>query len=137
VITNLGRTAFRIGDHGNEIGDPVPTGGVLYEGPASTIACATTPYYGRGVKMFPFATRRAGRFQLRVSNLTATQAALNVRRIWNGTMRHASLSDYYVDRVRIRCDDAMPYQLGGDARGYRNEMIFSLSEQPVRLVGKA
>ena len=61
-IINTGRPAFKIGPNGGEISEPIPTGAVLYEGDVTTVMCSTTPYYGYKMSMFPFATKRKGRF---------------------------------------------------------------------------
>lgn len=136
-VVNIGRPAWRVGPDGREVGDPVATGEVLYRGPASMLGVATTPFYGAGLKMFPHATQRAGRFQLRILHMTALQAAMNIVSAWKGTLRHPALHDYYADRVRVVFDDAMPYQLGGEASGYKRELTFSVSQSPIRLVGQA
>ncbi len=135
-ITNLGRPAFRIGPNGREIGPAIPQGGLLYEGPVSAACCATMPYYGYGMKMFPHATKRAGRFQLRLIRMSAIQMALNVPAVWKG-QTPAGILDFYADKVRVQAAGDMPYQLGGEARGYRNEVTFSMAECPVTLVGQA
>jgi diacylglycerol kinase family enzyme len=137
TVTNLGETAWRIGPDGRETGEPVERGEVLYQGPCSLLGTATTPLYGYGMRMFPYATRRAGRMQLRIFNWTALEAGLNLRKIWNGTVHHPRLHDFYVERVRVRFDDAMPYQLGGEASGYRREITFGVAEYPVNLVANA
>lgn len=133
-ITNAGRPAFAIGPTGSEVGDPIPTGGVLFEGMASTVTCATTPYYGYKMKMFPFATGRQGRFQLRVVTMTPVQIAQHIYSAWNGELRHAGLLDYYVDKVHVEFEETIPYQLGGEATGYRKEITFSLAKQPTQMV---
>jgi diacylglycerol kinase family enzyme len=135
-ITNLGRPAFRIAPNGREVGKPIPTGGVLYEGMASTVCCASMPFYGYGMKMFPHATRRAGRFQLRLANMSALQMARCVPSVWRGgTVR--GIHDFYIDSAHIEFEDEMPYQLGGEAMGYRREVTFSLASYPVTLLGQA
>ena len=137
TVTNLGAPAYRIGHAGQEVGEPIDTGEVLYKGPCSLLGTATTPLYGYGMRMFPYATRRAGRMQVRLVNWTALQAGLNLRRVWNGSIRHPDLHDFYADRIRVVFDDAMPYQLGGEASGYRKELTFSVTEFPVNLVANA
>ncbi len=135
-ITNLGRPAFRIGPNGREIGPPIPHGAVIYEGPVGAACCATMPYYGYGMKMFPHATKRAGRFQLRLINMSAIQMALKLPTVWKGGAPNGIL-DFYADRVRVQFAEKMPYQLGGEAQGYRKEVVFSMAECPVTLVGQA
>lgn len=133
-ITNLGRPAFKIGPNGGEIGNPIPTGATLYEGEVSTVTAASTPFYGYKMKMFPFATNRKGRFQLRVVEMTPMQIARNIYSCWNGDLRHPQLLDYYVDRVRVEFEQAMPYQLGGEATGFRKEVVFSLAQTPTKML---
>jgi diacylglycerol kinase family enzyme len=135
-ITNLGRPAFRIDEMGREVGQAVPTGGVLYDGDAAAVCCATMPFYGYKMKMFPHATRRAGRFQLRCVDMSPIQMALNIAKVWRG-QTPPGVHDFYADQVHVEFQDAMPYQLGGEAMGYRNEVTFSLASYPVTLLGQA
>lgn len=137
TITNLGGPAEQIGPDGRPLGPPIPAGGQIYRGPATMIGAGSTPFYGAGVKMFPHATSRAGRFQLRVCALGPWSVARHLPEVWKGTVQHPDLHDFWVERVRMVFDDAMPYQLGGDARGWRREMTFGLAMMPVTLVGQA
>ena len=86
--------------------------------------------------MFPFASQLTQRFQIRVIDMSAFQMVNNLYAAWNGELRHSNIHDFYADRVRIVCEDAMPYQLGGEAAGYRKELVFSMSEQPIDLIGR-
>ncbi|MCB9777843.1 MAG: diacylglycerol kinase [Alphaproteobacteria bacterium] len=137
TVINLGGPAWRIGPDGRERGAPIARGEVLFHGRATMVGAASTPFYGAAMHMFPFATARAGRFQLRISALSAWQVAANLVPAWRGTLRHDRLHDFWVDRVRVVSDEAMPYQLGGDARGYRNELTLSMARFPTTLVGQA
>lgn len=137
TVTNLGAPAVRVGPDGERVGEPVPTGGVIYRGPAALIGAATTPLYGYGMRMFPHATRDAGRFQLRVLNMSALECVLNFLPVFHGRCEHPGIYDYMTDRVRVQFEDALPYQLGGDARGYRKELTLSIARFPVTMVGQA
>ena len=101
------------------------------------LACANTPYYGYKLKLFPFASKRSGRFQLRICDMSILQCAYNIFPAWNGKLNHPKMHDYYVDRVRVIFEDAMPYQFGGEAMGYRKEITFSLAKYPVQMIGQA
>jgi diacylglycerol kinase family enzyme len=136
-IINLGSTAYQIGADGQEIGKGIQSGQVIYEGPSSMVGCANTPYYGYQLKMFPYASQQSNRFQLRVINMNAGQMAYNIWPAWNGNVQHPNLHDFYADRVRVVFKDAMPYQLGGEAAGYRKEITFSLAQQPISMIGQA
>ncbi len=137
TITNLGSPARRIGPGGDEVGDPVPTGGTLYRGACSMLGAATTPLLGYGVRFFPFATRRAGHFHLRIIDMTPFQTTVNMPAAMRGTLEHPGCHDFYADRVRVVFSEAMPYQVGGDARGYRKELVLKMSEIPATLIGRA
>ena len=52
-----------------------------------------------------------------------------------GSVSHPRMHDFYADRVRVLVEEAMPFQLGGDPRGYRDELLFELSEHPIHFVG--
>lgn len=136
-IVNIGRPAFRIAPNGQEVGDPIPTGADLYNGTCTIVACANTPYYGYKLKLFPFASMRDGRFQLRVIDMNPLQVATQIWPAWNGNLVHPNLHDYYVDRVRVIFEDAVPYQFGGEAMGYRKEITFGLASVPTPLISKA
>jgi len=136
-VINLGPPAHAISRDGIPMGRPIPTGGVIYEGPATFAAAATTPLYGYGIRMFPYATRRQGMFQLRIANTSPFDVAVNLPKLWRGTIVHPKIFDFYAQRVRIRCDNAMPLQLAGDACGHRREVTLRLKRRPIRMVGRA
>jgi len=137
TITNLGGPALRVGPDGEQLGRPIPTGAVLYRGPAAIVGAATTPLYGYGMRMFPHATRDPGLLQLRVINLSALQCLTNFVPVFRGRCDHPGIMDFMTDRARVHFEDAVPYQLGGDARGYRQELTFSVARFPVTMVGQA
>jgi diacylglycerol kinase family enzyme len=86
--------------------------------------------------MFPHATKRAGRFQLRLVDMNPLQMGWNLAKVWRG-QTPSGIHDFYADSARVTFEDSMPYQLGGEAMGYRKEVTFSLAEYPVTLVGQA
>jgi diacylglycerol kinase family enzyme len=135
-VINLGGPAWRCGTGGVPVGDPIPTGGVLYRGPASTVGVATTPRIGYGVHMFPYACRMPDRFQLRVMNFTPMQCARQIPGVWRGTLQHPDCHDFFVERINVRSNRAMPLQLGGDALGHSFDATFGLAERPVTFIGR-
>ena len=54
-----------------------------------------------------------------------------------GTLDHPKVHDYYVENVKVIFSKKVPFQLGGDPKGYRNEVSFGLSEHPVNFIGRA
>ena len=137
TVVNTGAPAYRIGPDGNELGDPIPTGGIVYQGRCSMMGVSTSPIIGYGVRFFPYADLRPGRLQLRVFDLSAFESGLHFLSCARGTLQHERLHDFYVEHVRVRFSHAMPYQLGGDAQGYKHDLSFGISETPVTFVGRA
>lgn len=137
TVTNLGGPAWRVDVDGKRVGPVVQPGELLYRGPAGVLSCATTPLYGYGLRMFPHALREPGRFQVRIVALNTLECVWNFKDAWTGRLSHPRVYDFMAERVRVVFDDAMPYQLGGDARGYRRELTFGLGQFPVTMVGQA
>jgi diacylglycerol kinase family enzyme len=136
TVVNLGRPAQRIDVDGHPRGAPIPAGKVIYQGGCTLLGTATTPLYGYGMKMFPHATKEPGRFQLRILDMSALQAGIHFLDCWRGRLTHPGCFDYIADRVRVSFDDPMPYQLGGEASGYRKEITFAVNELPIELVSQ-
>ena len=103
----------------------------------SMFGTATTPTLGYGVRMFPFAERRDGKFQLRIIAMSSLESGIHFHKAARGTLQHHKCHDFYADRIRVSFQDAMPYQVGGDAKGYRNELVFGISKHPITMIGRA
>ena len=137
TVINTGGPAYKMDAAGNEIGEVIPTGQVLYQGPCSFLGGGTTEIIGYGLRIFPHATGRAGRFQLRLLSLTPWECVKNMLPAARGTLDHPKVHDYYVENVKVIFSEKVPFQLGGDPKGYRNEVSFGLSEHPVNFIGRA
>jgi len=134
-VINDGAPAQRIGEKGGILGQPIPRGETVYEGPARIVGLATIPYYGFGFRMFPFAEERSDRMQLRVSTIGPVGFVRNFRAIWRGEYHDPNIVfDYLVEAVRIEIDPPTVFQIGGDPQGERTEVSAHVSSEPIRLV---
>src|SRR5512138_3684808 len=134
-IVNVGRPAWRLGPTGERIGRAIGHGELLYAGPCMLAAASTVPYYGLGLRAFPFADRAQGMMQLRVATkIDVGTLVVNVPRIWSGEFAHEGLLDFHADRVALRFERPMPLQVGGDAEGWRDELVFGMAANPVEIV---
>jgi diacylglycerol kinase family enzyme len=134
-ITNDGADAFRLGPKGAIVGLPIPRGQTIYEGPARIASVSTIPYYGFGLRAFPYAEERPDRMNLRISTIPPVPFARNFRAIWRGEYESSAyLFDYLVDAVTFELDPPTPFQIGGDARGERTRVHAVLSPTTIRLV---
>jgi diacylglycerol kinase family enzyme len=134
-IVNVGRAAWRLDARGARVGRPIGHGELLYAGPCMMAAASTVPYYGLGLKAFPFADRAPGSMQIRVLRRVGVPTILaNLPRIWSGDFAHDGLLDFHADRVTLRCEKPMPLQIGGDAEGWRDEVTFGMAAERVEVV---
>jgi diacylglycerol kinase family enzyme len=133
-VVNLGGGAQQIGPDGKPVGREIEHGEIIYRGPCKIAAAGTVPNYGFGFHIFPYALRAPGRFQLRLTALSVPKILSNLRTLWRGGPAPAGVLDFYCDRVLIKFDRDMPLQVGGDAEGYRREVVFEMAERPLELL---
>lgn len=115
--------------------DPVPEGTVLYRGPTLLTSVGTTPYYGYRFTMFPLWDRMPGMMHLRIVTITARALVANLPSIWPGRYRSPLVHEYMCSDVEVRAlGDKVPYQLGGDAGGYRESIRWTVSREAFELV---
>jgi diacylglycerol kinase family enzyme len=133
-IVNLGAPARQIGPDGKPLGGDIARGEILYRGPCHLVASGTVPCYGFGFRMFPFARKAPGRFQLRLSAMGLARMIAVAPRMWRGQTPRAGVLDFHCQRVRIAFDCEMPLQIGGDAEGYRRDVVIGMSDQSLELL---
>jgi diacylglycerol kinase family enzyme len=132
-VINLGAPAQQVGPDGSAIGRPIGRGEILYRGPCRIAAAGTVPCYGFGFRIFPHALRSPGRFQLRLTALSIPRLIANVPAIWRG-QTPSGLLDFHCEKVAVRFDREMPLQVGGDAEGYRREVVLSMAAEAIQLL---
>lgn len=134
-IVNAGRPAYRLDGRGRQAGPAIAEGELLYAGPCMMAAASTVPYYGFGLRAFPFAEARPGAMQLRVATqLPVASLVWNLGQVWAGEFSHPALLDFHVERVSIQFERPVPLQIGGDAEGWREQVSFAMAPAPVELV---
>lgn len=134
-IVNLGRAAYRLDGRGRQVGPAIGHGELIYAGPCMMAAASTVPFYGFGLRAFPFAGARPGTMQLRVAaKLSVSTVLWNLPRIWSGDFAHPGLLDFHAERVAVQFERPMPLQIGGDAEGWRDAVTFGIAPRPVEVV---
>lgn len=134
VTTRKDAVLMRATDHGDEEVH-IPAGTVLYDGPAGFLSVGTIPCFGYGFKMFPFARRKRGFFQLRVGAAPIRSILANLYpNVWQGTYRHPKMYDFLVRDVDIESSTEMAFQVGGDAAGHAKKLHFKVSERPMEFL---
>lgn len=134
-VVNVGRPAWKLDAHGRRIGRPIGHGELLHAGPCMLAAASTVPYYGLGLRVFPFAESAPGMMQVRIATgIHLHTLLLNLPSIWSGHFTHPGLLDFHAERVSLRFEKPMPLQVGGDAEGWREEVSFGMAANPVEIV---
>lgn len=127
--------AYRVGPDGKPVGPALGPGAVLYRGPLLLAAAGTVPCYGFNFKLFPFAGARRGMMHLRVANLSIPKIIPNIYpALWEGRWFPEGLHDFLAEDVDIRLDRKVPFQVGGDAEGYRDHLRLSMCKSNVELL---
>jgi diacylglycerol kinase family enzyme len=132
-VTNTGALAFRADVDGNPLEEFGP-GQVIYEGEALMVSAATAPYYGHGLKIFPNSLRHPGYFEMRLVFGSVARAVLKLGTIWKGRFIEDGFWSVMAQDVDVAFDREMPFQIGGDALGLRQQVQFALSPTRLRLL---
>jgi len=134
-LINTGDDALTVDEHGRVV--PLPggvRGAVLYEGPASVAAAATTEEWGFGFRAFPFAHAAHGRMSVRMYGAKVLEATRNMFRLWRGEHPIPKMHDFLLTQCRMELDRPVPFQIGGDLFGERRTVDVALSHQRVDIV---
>ena len=108
---------------------------ILYEGSAGIVAAATTPFYGGGLRLFPFARMTTTGMHLRIGRINPLRGVLNIPRIFSGSYRERSPSEFgCIDFVGtqfiidiISPEEGYPVQHSGEAIGLCQHVEFTVS----------
>jgi diacylglycerol kinase family enzyme len=133
-VVNLGGPAQQLGPDGKPVGRELQRGEILYRGPCKIAAAGTVPNYGFGFQIFPHALSSPGKFQLRLAAISVPKILTNLRTLWSGGTTPPGIFDFHCDRVLVKFDRDMPLQVGGDAEGYRREVVLEMAERPLELL---
>jgi diacylglycerol kinase family enzyme len=127
--------AYYVDPTRGDFSEPIEPGTVLFEGKSNFVGCASTPYYGYGFRIFPFARVMPDRMHLRVARIGAFHTLANLPGLWNGTYRDGKrMFDFLVTDVKVELAKPMPFQHSGEACGDRDTLDFRLTDEPLQLV---
>lgn len=114
---------------------PLAAGAVIHEGPVGMLGAGTTPYYGYGLKIFPFAGQLGNRMQLRLVTLSPAQALAHLPAMWRGVYRHGqNVRDFAASDVTVALARPHPFQHSGEDRGTVAQLRLRMGPQPLRLI---
>jgi len=132
-LINGHSVAYRLGPDGNPIQEFQP-GELIFRGPVRLAAAGTTPFFGFGMRAFPFAGHRRGMMHLRLVASSNTEILAHLAGFWAGRYFTPSMGEYLVSEAVLRFDGAMPLEVAGDACGYQSELHLEMCPEQVELV---
>ena len=113
----------------------MPAGSVLHDGPVTMVGMGTTPFFGYGFKIFPFASMMPGMMHLRVTNNGPLATLANLPAAWRGTYRSRdTIFDFLVKDVSIELDRSFPFQHSGDDQGPVSNLQLAIADETLTLV---
>lgn len=114
---------------------PVPAGTTVFDGKLGMLGVGTTPFYGYGLKIFPFAGMLPGMMQLRLITMSPAHALRHLPSLWNGCYRNARMvQDFGVQAVSVHLHSPHPFQHSGEDRGEVQDLRLAMSPERLRLV---
>ncbi|MGQ0504847.1 MAG: diacylglycerol/lipid kinase family protein [Myxococcaceae bacterium] len=125
--------AYRLSPEGLPVGSPIAPGETLFRGRLMMASAATMPFYGYGLKMFPFAGMRRGMMHLRLGAVATPYGVMNLRKLWKGKWFPRGIQDFHAQEVNIRFARPMALQVAGDAEGYREQLTIGMAPETVEL----
>lgn len=134
-LTNTGEDALAVARDGRPV--PLPggeRGAVLYRGPASVCAAGTSAEWGFGFRAFPFAGLVARRFCMRIYAGKAAEATLRMAQLWRGAHPVPKMHTWLLTRCRASFSRPVPFQIGGDRLGIRQEVEYTLAPETIDLL---
>ncbi len=114
---------------------PVAAGTPIFDGKLGMLGMGTTPFYGYGLKIFPFAGMLPGMMQLRLITMSPAAVLRHLPSLWGGHYRNRALvRDYAASALSIALRNPHPFQHSGEARGEVSALRVAMSSERLRLV---
>jgi len=90
---------------------------LIFEGETGIVAAGTTPYYGGGMKLFPFSRVQPHHMHLRLGRIHPLIGFLNIPWIFRGSYRHYNMGclDFLGSDFDVELSKPYPFQHSGDA----------------------
>jgi diacylglycerol kinase family enzyme len=125
--------AYRLGPDGAVLQTFKP-GELMYRGQVRLAAAGTSPYFGFGMRAFPFAGHRRGMMHVRLNWSSTSEIIAGIGRLWAGKFFPPTMNEYLVSDATFRFENPMPLEVAGDACGYRSELHLEMCPEQIELV---
>ena len=115
----------------------------LYKGVTGILAAGTSPFYGGGLRLFPFARMTLDKMHVRLGRINPLVGFINIPKIFAGSYRDKSESfgvldfigsDFEVDVSSDTDEKGYPFQHSGESVGNVERFRLRVVKSPVRFV---
>ena len=115
---------------------------VLFQGETGILAAGTAPFYGGGLRLFPFARLTVDKMHLRVGRISPITGFFNIPRIFAGSYRDTTdrmgVLDFIGSEFDVVVHDTegrgFPLQHSGESVGDVEHFRLRVVEEPVRFL---
>jgi hypothetical protein len=112
---------------------------VCFHGFTGILAAGTCPYYGGGLRLFPFARLHTDKMHLRLGRIHPMTGFFNIPGIFAGSYRDTSdeefgVLDFLGTGFDVEIHDGFPLQHSGEAVGHVDHFRMHVIQEPVRFV---
>lgn len=115
------------------------SGEQLYKGKTGILAAGTSPFYGGGLRLFPFARMTLDKMHLRLGRIHPLTGFVNIPAIFQGSYRDTTEEnfgciDFVGSDFDIAVDEGFPFQHSGESLGHFKSFRLSVIKEPVKFV---
>ena len=97
-------------------------------------AAGTSTEWGFGFRAYPFAGLMPRRFCMRVYSGGVVEATLRMGRLWRGEHPMPKMHSWLLTSCRAVFSHPVPFQIGGDRVGHKQEVEYRLASEQVNLL---
>ncbi len=133
-VTNTGDDCYYMDPRRGDRAIKMAKGAVLFEGNAGVVSAGTSPYFGFGFTMYPFAGTTPGMMNVRIATMGPIETLSHLPSLWKGHLRSPTILDFKCTSVKIESSKAVCYQHSGDGQGKREVLEMKVSDRPLKLV---
>ena len=115
---------------------------LLFQGETGILAAGTAPFYGGGLRLFPFARLTVDKMHLRLGRISPLTGFFNIPRIFAGSYRDTTdrmgVLDFIGSEFDVRVEGkdgrGFPLQHSGESVGDVDHFRLRVVEEPVRFI---
>jgi diacylglycerol kinase family enzyme len=142
VTTNVPEETTWIDHRRGDVMRKVTPCGNLYQGMTGILAAGTSPFYGGGLRLFPFARMTLDKMHLRLGRIHPLTGFFNIPKIFEGSYRDTSdkfgcidfVGSQFTVNVHGEDDEGFPFQHSGESVGHASSFQLQVVKEPVKFI---